>query len=327
MIKKRTYSIKQWIGCFFSAFVLAAVGTQSAMAMTNPSDIHAADGVFRVFLGDVSTVINGVLSSTTAAGQFVESLFLFFVIARLAWVLAQWMFKQADNVDVIYTILLIMLVQAGMTFYDGLTTAVHSWGSDFASVVQQEMIGTADIFYAPAYLNDLIHSMKVKEADIWDPITSWVGLMILSLMSMILSILAFFVVAWATWGFALAKLIGWMLIPFLLLPQTQGWFRKWLGFFMGFVFYEVIGRINLAMVLMLMTSFFNLPLSSKPARVIEINGEALSDFTGLFAMILIGIVSLLSTGKFASAFASVVDGFESGSGGIRKVAAAIAGKI
>ena len=207
-----------------------------------------------------------------------------------------------------------------------LTGYAHHWATGFAGAIQKEMIGTDDLFYAPTFLNDIMQNMKYNDASLFSNIAAVLSLYVLSAASMLLSLLSFFVVSWAIWGYALAKLIGWMLIPFMLLPITQSLFQKWFGFFVGFLFYEIIGRTNVAMVLMLMASFFNVPLSHRPSRVIEINAEALSDMTGLLAMVFIGILALLSTGKFAAAFAGAIGGSSSGIS-LKDVATKIAGKL
>lgn len=323
-MKIQFYEIKDLV-----RFLCALIGVMLAgpvlAAAADPASLSEADGVFRAFLADVSSSITNIQAAGSTSGDFVNSLYLAMVVFRLAWIFTKWSFGSANMEDIIYTILLILIVSALMGSYNFLTSAMHDWSTSFAGSIQEGMIGTSDVFYAPAYLNDIIHSMKIEEASFFDPIASWIGLMVLSLTSMVLSIMAFFVVAWATWGYALAKLIGWMLIPFLLLPATAQWFEKWFGFFMGFLFYEVIGRTNVAMVLMLLTGFFNLPIATRPARVIEISGESLSDFTGLLAMLFISILALLSTGKFAVAFGGAVDGFGGGHKGLKSISKSLAG--
>ena len=294
----------------------------------DPGSMEEADGVFRVFLNDVSSSITAIQSAGSPSGDFVNALYLALVILRLGWVVAKWAFDSVEVEEVLYTIILILVVSSMMASYNYLTSAMHDWSTSFAGSIQQGMIGTSDPFYGPAYLNDLIQSMKVKESSIWDPAASFVGLVVLTISSQLLSIMSFFIVAWATWGYALAKLVGWMLVPLLLLPATAQWFSKWLGFFMGFLFYEIIGRTNTAMVLMLLTGFFNLPLATRPARPIVIDGEALSDFIGLLAMIFVSILALASTGKFAVSFGGAVDGLQgSMNGAAKKAAKYVAGKI
>lgn len=319
-MKIKLYDFKNLVRFLLISFAWLIVAEPVWAAAADPASMSDADGVFRVFLSNVSTSITNIQAPGSASGDFVNSLFIALVIVRLGWVLAQWSLGSADSEDIIYTILLILTVSALMGSYDFLTSAMHDWSTSFASSIQEGMLGTSDMFYAPAFLNDIIHSMRVEEGSFFDPIASTIALMTLSLASMLLSVGSFFVVAWATWGYALAKLIGWMLIPLLLLPATAQWFQKWFGFFMGFLFYEVIGRTNIAMVLMLLTAFFNLPLTSRPARVIEIDASALSDLSGLLSMLFISIIALFSTGKFAVAFGGAVDGFGSPHAGLKKMA-------
>lgn len=309
--------------CYLLALCLAALATP-ALAVNDIGDMAETEGVFRVFLVDVSNAINNLNDPASESGQFVTALFLTLVIFRLAWLGFEWVVKKADLADAIYVILLILVVSALMTFFNTLTAYVHDWSTGFAGAVQEELIGTDDPFFGPAYLGDIMHNMRVKEASFWDVASSFVGFIVLDIASSLLSVMAWFVIAWATWGYALAKMIGWMLIPFILVPQTSDLFKKWIGFFMGFIFYEIIGRINVALVLLLMTRFFNLPIGARTPRVVEIDAAALSDMTGLLSMMFIGILSLASTGKFAAAFAGVMAAGGGGGGALKGIAMKIA---
>jgi len=204
---------------------------------------------------------------------------------------------------------------------------MHDWSTSFAGSIQKGMIGTSDPYFALEFIYDVVQNIKQEDAGLLDSVSSALRFAVMASTIQLLSIMSFFVTAWATWGYALAKLVGWMLVPLLLLPATAQWFNKWVGFFVGFLFYEILGRANIAMVLMLITSFFNLSLTVRPSRPIILNGDALSDFTGLLAMLFVSILALASTGKFAVAFGGAVDGMGTLNGAVKKTAKFAAGRI
>ncbi|MEM7083753.1 MAG: type IV secretion system protein [Pseudomonadota bacterium] len=285
------------------------------------SDYGDAHTAFGTFLDSVEDLLDAVLAPGSNAAAFIEAFFLFGVIYKLVTVIAKYMLLAGELIDVFQAIILIAIVRALLDFYGPVTSALFSWSGDFASAIQEPIVGTGDVFFVTEYIQNIIAAITHEDTSIWDGIKIAFATMLLSGTLLILSILAFFAVAWAVWGFALSKLIGWMFIPFLLFERTAFLFDGWLRFMVGFLLYAVIARVNLVLVLVLFASYFGLPLDSPvgPDRAFPIPN--VDEIGGLLSLLIIAILSLISTGRFATALAGGVGGFGQAVGTIARTAA------
>ena len=255
----------------------------------------------------------GFLSAITGAGSagatIIRLLFLTIAIYVFSMVVAKWMMRQADLFDVVSVVLLILIVSTIQTFYSSITETLHSLSLDLASAIQEPVVGTTDIFFAPGYLHNIMTNLSLTPLDLFVSMTSFLSIGGVILVSGVLSILAFFTVAWGTWGYVVATLIGWVVIPFLMVPRLAFLFDGWFRFLVGFLVYDVIARLNIALVLVLITGYFDLPLSAGSVGApITMPGLTYADLAGFVTLAVVAIVGLLATGKFAIAIASGVGG-------------------
>jgi len=84
----------------------------------DPGSMGETDGVFRVFLNNVSSSITAIQSAGSPSGDFVNALYLALVILRLGWVVAKWAFGSVAVEEVLYTIILILVVSSMMASYN-----------------------------------------------------------------------------------------------------------------------------------------------------------------------------------------------------------------
>ncbi len=285
------------------------------------SDYGNAHVAFGTFLGSVEDLLAAVLAPGSNAAAFIEAFFVFGVVFKLVTVVAGYMLLTKDLTDVFQALILIAVVRALLDFYAPITSALFSWSGDFASSIQEPIVGTGDVFFLVDYLQNIWSAITHEDTSIFDGIKLVFATMLLWGLLLLLSILAFLAVAWAVWGFALAKLIGWMFIPFLLFERTVFLFDGWLRFMVGFLLYAVIARVNLVLVLVLFASYFGLPLDSPvgPDRVFPIPN--VDEIGGLLSLLVIAVLSLISTSRFAIALASGVGGFGQAVGSVARTAA------
>ncbi len=256
---------------------------------------------------------HGFLGAITGAGSagatIIRILFLTIAIYVFSMVVAKWMMRQADLFDVVSVVLLILIVSTIQTFYSTITETLHSLSLDLASAIQEPVVGTTDIFFAPAYLHNIMTNISLTPLDLFVSVTSWLSLGGVIVVSGLLSVLAFFTVAWGTWGYVVATLIGWVVIPFLMVPRLAFLFDGWFRFLVGFLVYDVIARLNISLVLVLVAGYFDLPLSAGGVdSPIAMPGLSYAELSGFVTLAVVAIVGLLATGKFAIAIASGVGG-------------------
>ncbi|WP_417536646.1 type IV secretion system protein [Methylophaga sp.] len=297
---------------FFAAVIWLVFGSDAVFAASDYGDIEEAHSSFTGFLTAISAVISNLLSPTSNAAQFVNAEFIAFATYRLTIVVGKWAFDSADLVEVFSVVMLIAIVQILIDFYDVLTTGLLTWSGDFAGVISNEITGTDDVFFTVSYLSNLSDSITFEEGGwsiIPDVVPAFLMLLCFGLL-WLLGTAAFVGMAWAIWGFALAKLIGWFFIPFLLLERTAELFDSWLRFLIGFLFYAVIIRVNMALVVLLLSAYFGVPMTvgENPEPII-IEVDSFSNVAGFIALYVVGILSIFATGKFATAIAGGVGGF------------------
>lgn len=328
MLKQRS----KWWYYSHQVFIIAIsfVLTILLMAFMNtafgaePQGYQEAHSSFKAFLIEVSNAINTILAPASNARKFVEAEFIFFFIIRFVTEVSKWALasREASLTGVYHAIIMAVIVQILIEFYDSLTSLLLNLSGDLGGAIQKPILGTDDIFYAVSWISSLIDRITLPDADIWDSMKAIILLALTGVMVWGLSLVAFFCVAWSIWGFALAKLLGWFFIPFLMLDSLSKMFDGWVRFMVGFLIYGVVARVNLALVILLCQSFFNIPTGTSPTGAITISGDTFSNLGGLLALCLVSIFAMLSTGKFAMAISGSMGGFGGQIASIARVAVA-----
>ncbi len=273
------------------------------------ADIEETYDAFDKFVVASQGFLSAITGAGSAGATIIRLLFLTIAIYVFSMVVAKWMMRQADLFDVVSVVLLILIVRTIQTFYSRITETLHSLSLDLASAIQEPVVGTTDIFFAPAYLHNIMTNISLTPLDLFVSVTSWLSIGGVILVSGLLSVLAFFTVAWGTWGYVVATLIGWVVIPFLMVPRLAFLFDGWFRFLVGFLVYDVIARLNISLALVLITGYFDLPLSAGSVTApITMPGLTYAELAGFVTLAVVAIVGLLATGKFAIAIASGVGG-------------------
>jgi hypothetical protein len=284
------------------------------MAAPDYGDVSASHTSFQSFLTNVSGYIKLVVAPSSNAEKFIEATFFTLLIFRLAIELSKWAFDHADLFDVATVVLLGVIVRVFMDSYDYITSMLLILSGDVGAAIQMPIIGNSDVFFGVSYIHNLLEAITLPETSILDDLKLVLLLAFFQLIIWGLSVMAFFCMAWGVYGFALAKLVGWFFIPLMLLEKTAQLFDGWFRFLVGFLIYSVIARANIILVLLLLTSYFGIPMAVVKAGqpinyAITISGDNYSDLGGLAAMLIISVLALLATGKFAMAIAGGVGGF------------------
>lgn len=304
-----------FIACL-STFWLVVVGCRNAVAAElDLSDLSSISSTMLTFIKDVDAVVKAVFLNPKLSG-FIDTEWQFFSILLICWLIVDWIFRSATVRDFVAAVLLISITKIMLGYYDDLTTAFWGWSVGFAEGIQLAAVGNTDLFFLPSYLVNLVKSMSFSGVylltDTWAVIVaSTVGL----ILSVILGVAAVATATWSIWGYAIAKMIGWMFIPTLMFRRLEWLFEGWLRFFFGFLIYNVIARVNLVLVALVMKALMGgSAISPTTMQPVQVKLDGASDIMGLACFLLIGTAALLSTGRFAMTLAG--GGHGGGGGGV-----------
>ena len=97
-----------------------------------------------------------------------------------------------------------------------------------------------------------------------------------------------------------------------MLKRTAFLFDGWMRLFTGFLVYGVIARANLLLTVLAIKSLFGIPgYAVDTTYNIRWDFSGMGDIIGLAGFLIVGILALISTGRFATAVVSGAGGFGS----------------
>ena len=314
---------------FLPALLLSA--TENTLAGTAPpqTDSAIADG-FNNFITKINTLTTTAIQQQDFA-SFIDFLFLFLVIILVVTTMSKYSMKVKNIADVFGMVILILAVKVMMVGYSGTMDAFWNLATGVAGSLQKGMVGTDDLFFAPKFLGSMMKSITFSGGGGWtEPFLAMKGALIVFFSSglmMLLSMLSYVAAIWGFWGFQLAKLLGLLFVPTLLIERINFLFDGWLRFMIGFVVYYIVARLNLVMVACALAMYAGVGLpptpTSSPVEFPDI--QSVFEVYGLLTFTLVGLLALFSTGKFA---ATIVGG--AGGGGMGSAvmgATRLAGKV
>lgn len=305
--------------CNFPLLSLSLLLTVTGSALAGTPDPAANGPVvqgFSSFISRVGALTNSAITQPDYV-YWVNLLFLVGCGSLIILTLAKYAINKVTYADVAVNVFLILMVQVMMAGYSPATDAAWSAAEGIASSLQMGLIGTRDAFFAPQFITNLFKSMTFSMKTILNPITAIstaANMVILSVISLLLSCLSYVSIIWGFWGFTIAKLIGLTFIPTLLDQRLSFLFDGWLKFFIGFLVYYIIARLNVVLVACSLALYYNvgIPFSVNQRAPIELPFMAsIFDGLGVFTFVIVGVLALFSTGRFAG---TIVAG--AGSGGM-----------
>jgi len=267
---------------------------------------------FASVIKEISIFVNFILTSDNDISRVTHAFFVFAAVMRLTLVLGRWMTSTTvDLFEFMYVVVLIIVVQTAIQFYDPLTSAALAVAGGLGSALQVALIGNGDLFYAFTYSAAVGESLDFEDVSLWGTnltILTWTWLLTGLMVSM--SMVSFVVAAWGILGFALAKILGLVFVPLFLFEATRPLFDRWLEFLIGFLIYMFVARVTLLLTLLITSAYFGLPLNTVFSDGIIVL-PPVEELGGMIAMYTLSLVMLLMTGRFAAALSI---GFGAGTG-------------
>lgn len=295
--------IKKLYQCLLGLLILFCLHTlvyADPLTNNSPTDIGTGfNNAENKISAMVSNGINGADYQTMAQVIFICCAVYFIVTTMM-----KYTFLAVPFSSVMTMVFAVLFVKALMVDYDPLTNAAYGIATGIANALQKGMIGTTDPFFAPEFLAKIMSNMTFagSGASISAALFRIAVLLVISLVSMVLSAVAFSSSIWGFWGYSLLKTIGLVIMPTMLVERFSFVFDGWLRSMVGFLVFLVIARVNCVMVAELIAVYFNTSLSvTAQVAALEIPKiSSLFEVLGLFIFSLVAILSLFATAKFAS---------------------------
>ena len=246
-----------------------------------------------------------------------DRFFHIFVVILIINLMVRFVFATGVGMaDILFTIIHIGIIRILMITFNDWTNAIWNAGVFVADEINKaalpDVVGVVDM------LQEL--ALGVGSL-VLDPV-SWLTLGIsAAIMSTIYGFFTFLFIAssvfaslWGMWGLVVAKCLGLFLIPFALFEKMSFLFDGWMRFFLGFVFYYIIARVNIILGLLATRAFFfNL---GDDGQVHSIGYDNPMQSIGLLGFMMIAALALLSTGQFAASMVGGAGGFAQAARGL-----------
>lgn len=291
--------------------ILFAVIFPCAAMAEPPPTFSESMGRFNTFMQNTGVLLDNILADGNI-GNFVTIMWTTIAIYLIVLTAAKWVLGDLSIFDLIHPLLMVLVTRIMMENYDYLTSLCWDMSEGIAGGIQQAAIGNSDPFMLPGFINDVMEGIEYNDVSWWSAFWTFVSANVVFTLVFLFSVLGFIANVWSLWGYALSKIIGLFFIPFLMLKRGSFLFDGWMRLFTGFLVYGVIARVNLLLTVLAIKSLFGIPgytINTNYNVHWDFNG--LADVMGLVAFLVVGLLALISTGRFASAVVSGASGFGS----------------
>lgn len=275
------------------------------------ASMPALHEMFLVFdrINDQITNSVGTALGTRQVETVVNVLFSALAIGLFVWKFAGFALRGFDMLDLLTLMMTIFFVYILLTSYKAIFPPILD-GGRYVSEVLGRGIANRDgsVSLAEATFRMLLHFDFSAACGVTDCLGSGFlalpGVLVAYVMVLALGIIATLVELWTMWGFQIAYAVGWLTIPFLLFERLSFLFDGWLKFIFGMIVYVIVAKINLALVLLGLEVMFG--VGDVADQTVQVHG--FFDVIGLLVFMAVGIATLYSTGRFASAIVSSAGG-------------------
>lgn len=205
--------------------------------------------------------------------------------------------------------------------YSAFTDAIWGIGVGISNAYQQHLVGNTDNFFLAQFVHKAMSAVVVDEIGIFDTGRLWFYYGQWMFVGAILDLVAWLASMWADFGYALAKVVGIVFVPFLLLPATRNLFDSWFRFLTGFVMLLIVLKATMVVCCITVKAVLGtLGVSfagngyGDPASVVNIAKDNMYVLGDTAAMLGVAILFVLSSFAFAGSLAAGVGNLSGGLG-------------
>lgn len=238
---------KKWLLLLPSLLIFA----QPAMAVSNSFTTELDN--------NVNDALNSVLSSSGSdIFLMVSALATFILFICIVKEVSMFVMGRLDVVSLLTTVILYIGAIALIGSYGTFTNIIKGGFTDIADVYQNLIIGSSDKMYLSNFIDNVINkAVQAPDVGFTDTIFMWAVTIIWSLVSLLLQIAFYLADVYVTLGYALARLVGVIFIPFLIAGWTRPIFDGWVKFFIGWGICGLLLRISCILSMIVMKSAIN----------------------------------------------------------------------
>ena len=276
-----------------------------AQAASLPA-LHQVFTVFEQMTQKITTAVGHALG-TPEISTVVNVLFTALALGLFVWRFAGYALRGFDMQDLMSLMLTIFFVYLILASYGLVFPAIFGAGRHVSNLLGAGISGRDPSVSLAETIFGMVVQVDFKaDCQLFDcmgsGIMSWIAALFAYVVVILLGIMATLVELWTLWGFQIAFAVGWLTVPFLMFERLSFLFDGWLKFFFGMLIYVIVAKVNLALVLLGLEVMFGIAHGSGLPSTQTLNVRGFFDIVGMMVFLFVGIASLWSSGKFASAF-------------------------
>lgn len=275
---------------------------------------------FAVYL---SQFVNKMTSSGSAINKFAWSIFAF--LSMMSFFHQYLIFVRKPDAFEHLTALVFWFVGLGlMTSYDIATKTFWGIAEGLSYEMQYAFVGNNDPLFVLQWIRKVTMAVKLADVGIFDALDMVALSMCWVIIGIALDCVMYLSSVWAVFGYGLAKILGFVFIPFILIPGTRKLFDGWVRFFTGFIVLAVVIKVTGILGCLIFQAQLEsigvgfTSVLSDPTNVVNITEKNIGYAGELIGTGLVAVLFVLSGFKFASSLSAGVGSAGGGIGGAIK---------
>ncbi len=284
----------------------------------SPDDID----FFNQFISDLSLLVGRLTDSSTDLYYLADILWTAFALIMILIVILKYVANSTTIHEFIYYLILIMVARVLMENYDSITSALWTVARELGDDINRQTfsqfgLDKSEYSTSAVFVFDLVRNLFERvtfpgagnlsifnlpfQMDV--ALINFMITVVFLISGILLYAISLVVSLWGLWAFAIAKIIGYVLIPFIIIKQFNNLFDGWLNFMIAALLFFVVAQINLAIsALVLLNTFESVVID--PASPLSLDLSNAVYLIGSAAMLFLALFGLLKTESLVSSIMS-----------------------
>lgn len=290
-----------------------------------------SDSMRGIFGGELKNFVTGMMEPGNSVNNFAWMIFSAFSVFLLIIELVKFIWQGNQTESHLIALCMFFVTFMIMGAYDGFTSAIWGIAVGISDGYQEQLVGNTDNFFLSQWMHKVFAAVVVEDLDMFDSLKLVSYTMIWTGAGVVLDSVAYLAAMWADFGYAVAKVVGFVFIPCLLLPATRSLFDGWFKFFTGFGFLLIVLKATLVVAAIALKAIIGTlgvkygggGFAAEPSAV-DIGVDQMYLLVDAAAMLFIAALFVLSSFAFAG---SLAGGLGNLSGGLGTAASLAVKKI
>lgn len=290
---------------------------------------------FNQFINDLSLLVRRLTDSSTDLYYLGDILWAAFGLIMVLIVILKYVANSTTIHEFIYYLILIMVAKVLMDNYDSITSALWSVARELGDDINRNTfnqfgLDSSEYSTSAVFVFDLVRNLFDRvtfpgagnlnifslpfQMDV--AVINFLLTVVFLLSGILLYAISLVISLWGLWAFAVAKIIGYVLIPFIIIKQFNNLFDGWLNFMIASLLFFVVAQINLAIsAVVLLNTFESIVIDPNSPLTLDLANAA--SLIGYAAMLFLAVFGLFKT---ESLVGSIMSGGLRGSNVLQSIA-------